>query len=309
MQGQKKTILVIGATGAQGGSVARYLLAQGTFNVRFLSRHPQSEAAQALKQSGAQVVEGDLADRRSLKEALKGCYGAFGVTNFWEHFEKEYDLGKNLVDAVAEAGLDHFVFSTLPNCKRISSGKIEVPHFDLKAQLEEYVRDLNLNATFIHCAFYYENFLGFFPSKRQDDGTFAFGFPQGDVPLAGVSVEDVGSIVSPIFDKPVEYLGQVVGIVGDDLTGDRYAQCMTRILGVKVVYRHIPRETFAAYGFPGADDLANMFEFNRLFIPNRRSDLEACRAINPKMQTFETWLKTHKKAFDKMLEREHTTVG
>lgn len=302
---RKRTILVTGATGAQGGGVARHLLAKGTFAVRCLTRHPDSEKAATLRKSGAEVVQGDLAKPETIDAALKGCYGVYGVTNFWEHFEKEYDQGKNLVDAVAEANIAHFVFSTLPYCKKISNGKLEVPHFDLKAQLEEYTRRLGVNATFVHCAFYFENFLAFLPPKKQDDGTFAIGFPQGETPLAGVAVEDVGSIVATMFERPDEYLGKVVGIVGDDLTGSQYAEKMTRVLDTKVVYHHIPRETFAAFGFPDADDLANMFEFNRLYIPNRQGDLKACRAVNPKMQTFESWLGSHKEAFDKVFGREH----
>ena len=308
MEAKKRTILVTGATGAQGGGVARHLLARGKFAVRALTRHPDSEKAVALRKAGSEVVQGDLNVPETLDAALKGCYGVYGVTNFWEHFEKEYDQGKNLVDAVAKAGITHFVFSTLPYCKKISNGKLDVPHFDLKAQLEEYARSLKLNATFVHCAFYFENFLFFLPPKRQDDGTFAIGFPQGDTPLAGVAVEDVGSIVATVLERPDEYLGRVVGIVGDDLTGSQYAEQMTRLLGVKVVYQHLPRETFAAFGFPGAEDLANMFEFNRLYIPSRREDLKACRALNPKMQTFESWLRSHGQAFDKVFGRKHAAT-
>jgi len=303
MEAQKRTILVTGATGAQGGGVARHLLARGQFAVRCLTRHPDSDKAVALRKAGTEVVQGDLDAPETLDAAMKGCYGVYGVTNFWEHFEREYGQGKNLVGAVAKAGITHFVFSTLPYCKKISGGKLDVPHFDLKAQLEEYARRLKVNATFVHCAFYFENFLSFFPPKKQDDGTFAFGFPQGDAPLAGVAVEDVGSIVATVFERPDEYLDQVVGIVGDDLTGSQYAETMTRLLGAKVVYNHIPRETFASFGFPGADDLANMFEFNRLYIPDRQADLMACRALNPQMQTFESWLKSHKEAFDRVLGR------
>jgi uncharacterized protein YbjT (DUF2867 family) len=308
MEAKKRTILVVGATGAQGGGVARHLLARGKFAVRCLTRHPDSDKAAALRKAGAEVIQGDLSAPETLDAALKDCYGCYGVTNYWEHFEKEYDQGKNLIDAVARASTTHFVFSTLPHCKKISGGKLEVPHFDLKAELEEYARGLGMNATFVHCAFYFENFLAFFPPQRQDDGTFAIGFPQGDTPLAGVAVEDVGSIVATVFERPDEYLGQVVGIVGDDLTGSEYAETMTRILGVKVVYHHVPRDTFAAYGFPGADDLANMFEFNRLYIPNRQADLDACRAINPAMQTFESWLKSNRAAFDKVFGREHAAT-
>ncbi len=306
--GTKKTILVVGATGAQGGSVAHHLLARGKFKVRCLTRHSDSEKANALREAGAEIAQGDLEHIESIQAVLKGCYGCYGVTNFWEHFEKEYGQGKNLVDAVHRSGVKHFVFSTLPYCKKISEGKLAVPHFDLKAQLEEYARGLDLKATFVHVAFYFENFLTFFPPREQHDGTHLFGFPQGDTPLSGVAVEDVGSIVSVIFEKPKEYPGKGVGIVGDDLTGDQYAEAMTRILGTKVVYHHVPREDFAALGFPGAEDLANMFEFNRLYIPSRRADIEACRAVNPEMQTFETWLRSNKGAFVRLFEREHSRM-
>lgn len=301
----RKSILVVGATGAQGGGVARHLLARGQFAVRCLTRHPESEKAKALRRAGAQIVQGDLEEADSIRAALKGCYGCFGVTSFWEHFEKEYGHGKNLIEAVKRSDVEHFVFSTLPYCKKISGGALEVPHFDMKAQLEEYTRKLGLKATFVHVAFYFENFLTFFPPQKQEDGGFVFGFPQGDTPLAAVAVEDVGSIVSILFDSPQEYLGKVIGIVGDDLTGSQYAETMTRILGTRVTYRHVPREDFAALGFPGAEDLANMFEFNRLHIPNRRADIEACRALNPEMQRFEAWLKSNKGAFVKLFEREH----
>lgn len=303
--GKKRTILVIGATGAQGGSVARHLLSQGEVVVRCLTRHPDAEKAKALQKAGAEVVEGDLDDRRSLRDAMKGCYGVFGVTNFWEHFDKEYGQGKNLVDAVAKERIAHFVFSTLPYSKKISHGELEVPHFDMKAQLEEYTRELGLKATFVHVAFYFENFLSFFPLQKRDDGAWGFGFPQGDTPLAGVAIDDVGSIVAVLFENPEVYVGRTVGIVGDDLKGSQYAETMTRVLGRRVVYSHIPRDVYASFGFPGADDLANMFEFNRLYIPQRRADMELCQALNPEMQTFETWLKAHKGALAEVFEREH----
>ena len=252
----RKTILVVGATGAQGGGVARHLLAGGRYAVRCLTRHPESEKAKALGRAGAEIVAGDLEDFDSIRAALIGCYGCFGVTSFWEHFEKEYGHGKNLIDAVRRSDVEHFVLSTLPYCKKISGGALEVPHFDQKAQLEEYTRKLGVQATFVHVAFYFENFLTFFPPQMQEDGSFTFGFPQGDTPLAAVAVEDVGSVVSPVFERPQDYLGKVVGIVGDDLTGSQYAETMTRMLGTKVAYHHMPREDFAALGFPGAEDLA-----------------------------------------------------
>ena len=297
----EKLILVIGATGAQGGGVARHLLDSGRFTVRCLTRNPSSEKAIALQEAGAEVVKGDLAELESLKTAMKGCFGVFGVTNFWEHFDKEYEQGKNLVDAVAASNIQHFVFSTLPNAKKISHGKLEVPHFDIKGRLEEYARGLGLHVTFVHLAFYFENFLSYFPPQKQEDGTFTFGFPQGDTPLAGVAIEDLGGVVTAIFDKPDDFKDKTVGVVGEDLSPKEYAEIMTRVLGKTVIYNYIPREIFAKFDFPGAEDLANMFEFNRLYIPNRKVDVEESHELYPKIQSFESWLTTNKEKFKDIL--------
>ncbi|GAK59889.1 NmrA-like family domain-containing protein 1 [Candidatus Vecturithrix granuli] len=297
----QKRILVTGATGAQGGSVARHLLQKGNFAVRALTRNPDSDKAQALKAIGAELVKGDLDDLDSLRAALEGVYGVFGVTNFWEHFGKEYQHGKNLVDAVAGANVEHFVFSTLPHVKKITHGELDTPHFDIKAQLEEYTRSLKLNATFVHVSFYFENFVFFFPPQKQEDGTFRISFPQGETPLAGIAVEDLGGIIAPIFDRPDEFQGKVVVAVGDFLPVRTYAELMTQILGKTIVYKHISRETFASLGFPGADDLANMFDFYRRYILDRQKELEQCRALYPNLQTFETWLKASKEKFATIL--------
>lgn len=284
------TILVVGATGAQGGGVARHLLEQGRFAVRALTRKPAGDAARALAEAGAEVVEGDLADPSSLRHALEGCYGAFGVTNFWEHYEEEYRHGRNLIDAVARSGIEHFVFSTLPSIVEATGGALRSPHFDLKAKLEQEARALDLPATFIHVAFYFENFLHFLPPRLEADGRFVFGFPQGDTRLAGVAAEDVGGLVAEIFARPARFLGRTLYAVGDDLTPDEYAAAMTRAVGATVAYRHVPREVFAELGFSGAADLADMFEFYRTRVPNRHADLMNSRAIYPKMQSFEAWL-------------------
>ncbi len=294
----RKTILVIGATGAQGGSVARHLLSGGELAVKCLTRNPRSDKAVTLAQAGAQVVQGDLDNAQQLQVALRGCYGVFGVTNFWEHFGKEYQQGKNLIDAVKTAGVSHFVFSSLPSAVKISAGKLPVPHFDIKAELEEYARNLGLGATFVHVAFYFENFLSFFPLQKQADGSWTFGFPQGDTALSGVAVDDVGGVVAAVFDRRAEFKDKLVGIVGEDSPLAGYAETMTRVLGKRVVYNHIPRETYAALGFPGAEELANMFEFNRLHIPSRQGDVAASRALYPAMQSFEIWLQANKGLFE-----------
>lgn len=286
----RRTILVVGATGAQGGSVARALLARNQYAVRALTRKTDSPAAQALREAGAEIVQGDLDDPASLRAALEGVYGVFGVTNFWEHFDKEEVHGRNLVEAVAAANVQHFVFSTLPPVEKATNGALKSPHFDIKAEHEELARSLNIPATFIHVPFYFENFLYFFPPRPAGDGTYQFGFPQGDTPLAAMSVADVGPIVAKVFEQPETYIGQTLALAGDEIPATAYAEAMGRATGLDVRYAYVPRETFAALGFPGAEDLADMFEFYRLHIPSRAKDIDGFRALNPELQSFDTWI-------------------
>ena len=292
-----KTILVTGATGAQGGAVASHLLSSGRYTVRCLTRKPQSENAAALRQAGAEIVPGDFEDPASLKAAMKDCYGVFGVTNYWEAFEREYPQGKNLVDAVALSGIEHFIFSSLPSVTKLTHGQLDVPHIESKARIEEYSRGLGLPATYVHVAFYCENFLTYFPPRRLEDGSFVFAFPQGDAPLATVAVDDVGGVVTALFDRGAAYQGRVVVIAGDEQPCQEYAATMSRITGQRIAYQHMPREAFAALGFPGAEDLANMFEFFRRFVPSRRVEIEESRMLYPGMRTFETWLAENQKRF------------
>lgn len=283
-------ILVTGATGGQGGGVARQLLARGRFAVRAFTRKPDSPAAQQLRALGAEVVQGDLDDRPSIRAALDGVYGVFGVTSFWEHFDREAEHGRNLINAVAGANVEHFILSSLPPIEKATGGALKSPHFDIKAEYEEYTRTLGIPSTFVHVPFYYDNFLAFFPPRPTGDGAFQFGFPQGDTPLAAIAVEDVGRIVAPMFERPEEYIGKVVRLAGDEIPPAAYAAAMSERVGADIRYAHVPREVYAALGFPGAEDLADMFEFYRLHMPSRRDDIVACRAIAPELQSFDTWV-------------------
>lgn len=292
-----RKILVTGATGAQGGSVAAHLLAQGEVAVRCLTRHPESVRAAELRAEGAELVHGDMGDLSSLRRALVGCWGAFGVTSFWEHFEHEFEHGKNLIDAVAESPVQFLVLSTLPDVERITRGELKVPHFDLKARMEEYARGFDLPAAYIHVAFYYENFLTYFPPRRQADGSFLFGFPQGDTPLAAAAAEDVGGVVAAIFNRPEEYRRRTVNIVGDERRPAVYAETLSRVLGCTVRYETVPREEFAAQGFRGARELADMFEFYRSYVRGRQAEMEESRALYPAIQNFEQWASRHRWQF------------
>jgi len=298
---QHPTILITGATGAQGGSVARALLSTKRYTVRCLTRNATSDKAIELQKAGAELAEGDLNDKESLLAAMKGCYGVFGLTNFWEHYEKEFHQGKNLIDAVGDSGISHFVYSGLPPYLELSGGQFPVPHCDIKAALENYARSLDLPASFVHIAFYYENFFSFFPPQRREDGNYYFGFPQGDTRLAMASVEDIGPIVAQVFACPEIYLHRTVGVVGEDRTCKEYAAIMSRVLGVTIRYSHIQRDVFSGLGFPGAEELANMFEVQRLYIPRRSQHLMESYCMKPGMQSLEAWLKKNKHQFLQLL--------
>lgn len=294
-------ILVVGATGAQGGSVARHLLRAGSYRVRCLTRRPLSTAAREIADLGGELIEGDLNDPASLRAALRGCDGAFGVTDYWEHFEREFEHGRNFIDALAASGIQHAVISTLPHAKLLSGGRLAVPHLDIKGRIEEYARSANLPATYIHVALYYENFLSSFPPRRQNDGTYVLSLPQGSTPLAAVAAEDVGGIVAAIFAESFWYRDKVVGIVGDEMRCDDYAEVMHRVLRRPFAYRYVAHDAFAALGFPRARDLAGMFEFNRQYVPNRRVDLAKSRELYPEIRPFERWLRSHTPAFERAL--------
>jgi uncharacterized protein YbjT (DUF2867 family) len=299
---KKKLILVTGATGAQGGSVARAILADDQFEVRILTRNPSSPNALELKAAGAEVVQGDLEDSESLLNAMEDCYGVFGVTNFWEHFEKEYQHGINLIDAVKHSGIQHFVLHSLADYTQLSNGKFPTPHCDIKAALQRYCKSLRIPASFVQIAFYYENFFHFFPPQKADDGSFYFGFPQGDTKLAMASADDIGPVVRSIFNHPAVYTGRTVRVVGSDSSCKEYAELMSKVLNQNIQYRYIPRDIYAALDFPHAEELANMFEVQRLHITDSLSDLIESYGLNPEMQNFESWLKKNKEKFDKHFE-------
>lgn len=302
----KKSILVIGATGAQGGSVARHLLQDGKFQVKCLTRNLQSEAALVLKEAGAELVKGDLGDKDSLVEALKGCYGVFGVTNFWEHFEGEYEHGKNLIDAVAESEVEFFVLSSLPSAIKTTNGKHSALFYDLKGKMEDYAQSKGVEATFVHVAFYYENLLSYFPPLLQEDGSYAFGFPMDETPLASCSVEDLGGFISPIFEAAEIYKGKTVGFVGDEFSSAEFARLMTKHLGQSIQFNYIPREVFASFDFPGAKALADGFEFHRLYTPSRIDELNHSKLLYSENRTFEQWLIENEEKFAHFLQGEAT---
>lgn len=307
----KKIIAVVGATGAQGSGLIRAILADkgGPFRARALTRDPGSEKARALADAGAEVVAADVDDPESLKRAFTGSYGAFCVTFFWEHMspEKELEHARALAQAAKQAGLRHVIWSTLEDTRKhiplsdnrmpTLMGKYKVPHFDAKGEADRIFRELGVPTTFLVTSFYWENLIYFgMAPKRGSDGKLAFTLPMGNKKLASIAAEDIGKTAYAIFKKGPDLAGKTIGVAGEHLTGAQMAASLSKALGEEVRYNAVTPEAFRGFGFPGADDLGNMFQFNQEFeqVCLEARDLAAGRALNPSMQTFDAWLARNK---------------
>ncbi|XP_007934160.1 nmrA-like family domain-containing protein 1 [Orycteropus afer afer] len=296
----KKVIAVFGATGAQGGSVAKAILESKNFAVRAVTRDVTQPKAVVLRDLGAEVIKGDLNDEASVEAALKGAYGAFVVTNFWEHLSKKKEVcqGKMVADAAKRLGLQHVVYSGLENVKRLSGGKLEVPHFDGKGEVEEYFWAIGVPMTSVRLAAYFENFLSMWkPVKAADGDYYSLALPMADIPMDGISVADVGPVVSSIFSSPEELLGKAVGLSAEALTVQQYADVLSKILGKKVRDAKITPEAYEKLGFPAAEEIANMCRFYQTR-PDR--DVKLTHRLNPKVKSFSQFISENQGALKDM---------
>jgi uncharacterized protein YbjT (DUF2867 family) len=303
----KKLLAVVGATGAQGGSLARAILgdANSAFAVRAITRKIDSDKAKALKKLGAEVVAADLDDVESVKRAFDGAHGAFCVTNYWEYFspEREFSQANHMAKAAKHAGLKHVVWSTLEDTRRwvpVSDnrmptlmGNYKVPHFDAKGEADHIFTELGVPTTFLLTSFYWDNLVHFgMGPKRGPDGKLAITLPMDDKKLPGIAADDIGKCAYGIFKKDRELVGKTVGIAGEHPTGAQMAASLARALGEEVRYNAVTPEAYRSFGFPGADDLGNMFQFKRDFqsvFCGARS-VEFSRSLNPSLLTFDAWL-------------------
>jgi uncharacterized protein YbjT (DUF2867 family) len=301
----KKVIAVVGATGAQGGGLVRAILADpnGGFACRAITRDPSKDQARALAGKGADVVKADLDDVVSLEKAFAGAYGAYCVTNFWEHFsgEKEKTQAKNMAEAARTAGLTHVIWSTLEDTRKLMAPpdtrmpmlqeKYRVPHFDAKAEANAYFAGLPV--TYLVASFYWDNLYAFgMGPKKGDDGVYRWAFPMGNKRLAGIAVEDIGKAAYGIFKAGPQYIGKTVGIVGENLTLDQMSEKLSKGRGLVVKYHAVEADAYRSFGFPGADEMGNMFQVYRDFeqeVLGARS-VDVTRSLNPSVQTFDQWL-------------------
>ena len=310
---EKKIIAVLGATGAQGGGVVRAILndPSGGFTARAVTREVNGAKAKELAKLGAEVVAADVDDVESLKRAFQGAYGAYCVTFFWAHFSPEREVAEvqSMATAAKAANLQHVVWSTLEDTRKwvplsdnrmpTLQGKYKVPHFDGKGESNHFFSDLGVPTTFLLTSFYWDNFIYFGSGPQKGpDGKLAVTFPMGDKKLPGIAAEDIGKCAYGIFKNGGEFIGKTVGIAGEHLTGAQMATAFTEALGQQVGYNSVSPEIYRGLGFPGADDLGNMFQFKRDFeeyFCGARS-LEFSRSLNPSLQNFKTWLSKNKGA-------------
>ncbi|PAP77267.1 NmrA/HSCARG family protein [Rubrivirga marina] len=300
-------LAVVGATGAQGGGLARAALADPArrFRVRAVTRRPESAPARELARLGAEVAAADLDDPASVRRAFEGADAAFCVTNFWEHFsgEREIVQAEPMAAAAEAAGVGHVVWSTLEDTRRwvplddgrmpTLQGRFKVPHFDAKGEADALFTGRGLPVTLFRTSFYWENLIGFgVEPRRGADGVLTLTLPMGDRPLPGIAAEDIGRCAYGVLRQPERYVGATVGVAGEHPTGAEMAAALAEALGEEVRYHAVPPDAYRVLGFPGADELGNMFQVkhdaNDDFCSAR--SVEGSRLLNPDLQTFRQWL-------------------
>ena len=306
----KKIIAVVGATGAQGGGLVRAILndPSGGFAVRAITRDPKSEKALALAKLGAEVVAGDVDDEASLLRAFTGAHGAYCVTFFWAHFspEKEKAEAATMARAAKAAGVAHVIWSTLEDTRKwvpvsdprmpTLQGKYKVPHFDGKGESDVEFTRAGVPVTFLLTSFYWDNLIYFGMGPRKTPNGLVFALPMGDKKLPGIAAEDIGRCAYGVFKRGKEFIGRTIGISGEHPTGAQMAATLTKVYGEPVSYYAMPFQAYRALGFPGADDLGNMFQFKHDFeeyFCGARS-VSLSRELNPQLQDFQSWAAANK---------------
>lgn len=302
-----KLITVFGATGAQGGGLVRAILndPQSGYSVRAVTRDANSDKSKALAKLGAEVVEADINNTGSIKNALKDAYGAFFITFFWEHFSAETEMQqvKNFIEAAQESNLQHIIWSTLEDTRNwvpldddrmpTLHGNYKVPHFDGKGASDKLFKASGLPVTYLRTSFYWDNFIYFgMGPQNGGDGNYYIAFPMDDKKLAGIAAEDIGKCAYGIFKKGDELKDKTIGIAGEKLSGNEMASKLSKALNINVIYNNVSPETYRNFDFPGADDLGNMFQFKRDFnddFNNIRSE-SLSKELNHDLQNFDTWL-------------------
>lgn len=279
----KNIILVTGATGHQGGAVARNLF--GTrFQVRALTRDPQQKAATELREKGADVVQGTFDDPASLEKAMEGVYGVFSVQNFWEAgYDREVEQGIRVADTAERAGVEHFVYSSVGSADQDTG----IPHFDSKYEVEQHLQTLDLPATIIRPVFFMNNWESDMMKNMVLDGTLAQPLSP-DTRLQQIEANDIGVFAALAFQKPDEWIGRELDIAGDEPTMQEVVEAFSDALGREVSYYQVPWDDFRAQA---GDEYADMYRWFEDV--GYQADIEALRRQHEGLTTFRQYLRRH----------------
>lgn len=280
MDKQGKTIVVTGATGQQGGAVARHLMRDG-WKIRALVRDPDKNAAQVLAKNGAELAQGDMNDRASLDAALRGAYGVFSVQNYWlpgVGYEGEVRQGKLLADAAKQAGVQHFLFSSVGAAHRGMGQR----HFDSKWEIEKYIQQLALPYTILRPVAFMDN-ANYQRAAISNGMYFSMGIPPTKT-MQVVAVEDIGGFVALIFDNRSEFLGKTIEFGGDELTEPQIVDALSRVIGRPV---QLQAPQFPRGRVPDEEQIAMGRFFNA---EGYSADIPALRKRYPKLHTYEQYL-------------------
>ncbi len=281
MANRERLIAVVGATGKQGGAVARALADEGGWSVRGLTRDLDKPEARALRQLGIEMVKADLNDRASLDRAFEGAYGVFSVQNYWTvGYDAEVRQGKTVADAARHARVDHLIYSSVGGADRQTG----LPHFESKWEIENYIQELGLPTTVFRPVFFMQNFSGpnFAAALRKGKLVIAL---RPETKLQMLAVEDLGIFVARALGLPKEFIGEEIEIAGDELTMPEVAAVFSRVMGCPVEFvKQDIRETRAA-----SPEWADMLEwFDRA---GYEADISYLRQLHPGLMTLEEWLR------------------
>jgi uncharacterized protein YbjT (DUF2867 family) len=279
----ERTIVVTGATGKQGGAVARELLRRG-FRVRAVTRDTSKPAARELAELGAEVVRGDLDDPESLRPAIDGAYGVFSVQNFWETgYDREVTQGIALADLVKEVGVEHFVYNSVGSAHRETG----LSHFESKWKIEEHIRELDLPYTIFRPVYFMDNWEN--PALRSMllGGTLALPLDP-DRELQEVATRDVGAFVGMAFADREAWLGRELDLAGDELSMSKTAETFGRVIGRPVNYVQLSWEKYRELAGEEYTEMMRWFE-----LVGYEADIEVLRELYPGLTTLEQYLRAH----------------
>jgi uncharacterized protein YbjT (DUF2867 family) len=281
MVDQRKIILVTGATGQQGGAVARHLLNKQQFRVRAVTRDAKKTGAKILAMRGAEIVQADFNDPPSILRAMEGVHGVFSVQNFWEAgVDGEIRQGKFLADSAKAKNIGHFVYSSVASADKLTG----LPHFDSKLEIEERIRRIQLPYTIFRPVFFMQNWRNY-----ARDQILRGVLPQPldpDRTLQQLSVDDIGAFVAMAFENPDKWIGRDLDLAGDELTMAQVAETFTRVMGRPVKYAQVPWDDFRKQA---GEEMFKMYRwFNDV---GYRVDIESVRKEYPALARLEQVLR------------------